>query len=381
MRWQRWGSVALFLASAGTALLGGCGSGGPDPEAADAPPPSVTVVRLAAEPVTEKQEFVGRVAAAERVELRARVQGFLQERSFTEGQTVSAGDALFRIEPDPYQAIVAQREADLHRAQAEHTNSQAQLRRGEELLRNNDIPRARVDELRAAEAVAEAGIAQAEAALKAARLNLDYTEIRAPIAGRVGLARYTVGNLVGPESGVLATLVQQDPIYVRFPLTQHDLLAHRTLVRESGGDASAAVVHLRLADGTRYEHSGRVDFIDVTVDPGTDTVLIRSRFENPDGLLVAGQYVGVLVESGEPETGVLVPQSSLQVDQTGFFVLVLDDEDRVQVRRVETGPMLGGRAVIKAGLAPGDRVVVEGVQKVRPGQAVTATPWQPPVRD
>jgi len=380
MRWQRRSRIAVFTAWS-ILFLAGCGNGGPGTEAGGALAPGVTVVQVEPEPVTETREFVGRVVAAERVELMARVQGFLRERDFIEGQKVSVGDRLFLIEPEPYQAVVAQREADLHRVQAEFTNARAQLRRGEELLKDNNIPRARVDELRAAEAVAEAGIAQAEAALQAAQLNLDYTEVLAPIDGSIGLARYSVGNLVGPDSGVLATLVQQDPIYVQFPLTHRDLLAKRRLVQERGGDPTAVVVHLRLADGSRYGHAGQIDFVDVTVDPGTDTVLVRSLFANPDSLLLAGQYIEVLVESGESELALLLPQSALQIDQTGIFVLVLDDEERVQVRRIDTGPMVGARIVVKTGLAPGDRVVVEGVQKVRPGQTVTAAPWLPPVRD
>jgi len=361
-------------------LLTACGGSGPA-EPPSGPPPSVTLVQLETEPVTETREFVGRVTAAERVDLRARVQGFLQELSFTEGHRVEAGDRLFLIEPDGYQAVVAQRAADIERVRAEATNANAQLRRGEELLETNAIARARVDELRAAAAVAAASIAQAEAALKAAQLNLDYTEIRAPISGRIGLSRYTVGNLIGPESGVLATLVQQDPIYVQFPLTQTELLAYRRQVLDEGGDASAAVIQIQLADGSLYEHEGRVDFVDVTVDPGTDTVLLRSRLPNPDNLLVPGQFVVVIVKSGEPEMGLLVPQSSLQMDQLGLSVLVLDDEDRVQVRRITVGQQIGARVVARSGLEPGDRIVVEGIQKVRPGQPVTATPWQPPLRD
>ncbi len=380
MRWQRRSRIAFFTGWS-IIVLAGCGNGGPGIEAGSAPAPAVTVALLEPEPVTETQEFVGRVVAAERVELMARVPGFLRERDFIEGQKVSAGDRLFLIEPEPYQAVLTQRAADVDRARAEFGNAQSQLRRGEELLKTNDIPRARVDELRAAESVAKAGIAQAEAAQQAAQLNLDYTEIRAPIDGSIGLSRFSIGNLVGPESGVLATMVQQDPIYVQFPLTQRDLLAQRRLVQERGGDPAAVVVHLRLADGARYEHDGQIDFVDVTVDPGTDTVLVRSLFPNPRNLLLAGQYLGVVIASGEPEMALLVPQSALQIDQTGFFVLVLDDEERVQVRRVATGPMVGARIVVQTGLGAGDRVVVEGVQKVRPGQAVTASPWQPPVRD
>ncbi|TVP89591.1 MAG: efflux RND transporter periplasmic adaptor subunit [Thioalkalivibrio sp.] len=369
-----------IVAGAAAILLAGCGT--EDPAATQAgPPPAVTVVQLETEPVTETREFVGRVSAAERVEIRARVQGFLEARLFVEGQTVAAGDPLFRIEPDAYEAAVAQREADIERARAESENAQAQLRRGEELLQNNDIPRARVDELRAAAATARAGIAQAEAGLKAARLNLDYTEIQAPIDGRIGLSRYTVGNIVGPESGGLTTLVQLDPIDVQLPLPQRELLEYRRAVLDQGGDPAAVRVSLRLADRSRYDHAGFLDFVDVAVDPGTDSVLVRSRLPNPDGLLVPGQFVTVILEIGEPQTAILVPQSSLQVDQIGPFVLALDDRQQVEVRRITTGRQVGGRVVVRSGLSEGDRVVVEGVQKVRPGQAVTATPWQPPATD
>ncbi|MBS0001633.1 MAG: efflux RND transporter periplasmic adaptor subunit [Thioalkalivibrio sp.] len=374
------GVILGIVLGATTILLGACSAEDPTGTQA-APPAGVTVVQLKTEPVTETREFVGRVSAAERVEILARVQGFLEERLFREGQTVTVGDPLLRIESDAYEAAVAQREADVERARAEAENAKAQLLRGEELVRNNDISRARVDELRAAEAIASAGIAQAEAGLKAARLNLEYTEIRAPIDGRIGLSRYTVGNLVGPEAGVLATVVQLDPIDVQLPLPQRELLEYRRAVLDHGGDPAAVMVHLRLADGSRYGQGGTVDFVDVTVDPGTDSVLVRSRLPNPDGLLVPGQFVTVILEIGEPETALLVPQSSLQMDQLGLFVLVVDDQQQVAVRRVTTGQQVGGRVVVQSGLSEGDRVVVEGVQKVRPGQSVTATPWQPPTSD
>jgi membrane fusion protein (multidrug efflux system) len=379
IRWHLPARVGLLVPL--LAALGGCDGLGRDTQSVEGPPPSVTVVQLESEPVTQSARFVGRVVAAERVELLARVPGFLRETSFLEGQKVAVGDRLFLIEPEPYATTVAQRQADVARARAEYTNALAQLRRGEELLKTNDIARARVDELRAAETVAESGIAQAEAALASAQLNLDYTEITAPISGRIGLSNFTVGSFVGPESGALATLVQMDPIYVQFPLTQRDLLEHRKRTAEQGGTSGDTVVHLELADGSRYAHASRIDFLDVTVDPGTDTVLVRASFQNPEGILIPGQYINVTVDAGSPEWAVLLPQSAVQIDQVGTFVLVLDEENRVQVRRVTLGPQQGMRAVIPTGLAPGDRVVVEGIQKVRPGQQVTAAPWQPAVRN
>lgn len=379
IRWHLPARVGLLVPL--LVALAGCDGTGRDTPSVEGPPPSVTVVQLESERVTQTARFVGRVVAAERVELLARVPGFLRETRFIEGQKVTVGDRLFLIEPEPYATTVAQRQADVARARAEHTNALAQLRRGEQLLKTNDIAQARVDELRAAETVAESGIAQAEAALASAQLNLDYTEITAPISGRIGLSSFTVGSFVGPESGALATLVQMDPIYVQFPLTQRDLLEHRKRAAQRGGASEDTVVHLELADGSRYVHGSRIDFLDVTVDPGTDTVLVRASFPNPEGILIPGQYINVTVDAGSPESAVLLPQSAVQIDQVGTFVLVLDEENRVQVRRVTLGPQQGMRAVIPTGLAPGDRVVVEGIQKVRPGQQVTAAPWQPAVRN
>jgi membrane fusion protein (multidrug efflux system) len=312
------------------------------------------------------------VVAAERVDLRARVQGFLKERHFTEGQAVKAGQVLFKIEPDQYRAVVEQREADLNKAEADELNARLQFKRGEELLRSNAIAQAKVDELRANATVAKASIAQAQAAVTAARLDLGYTDITAPIDGSIGLAKLSIGNLVGPDSGTLATLVQRDPIYVHFPVTQRQLLQHRKQVAEKGGDPKNVQVRARLADGSLYAETGRINFIDVTTDKGTDSVTLRAQFPNPNGLLVNGQYTGVQVESGSPELAILIPQSALQLDQQGTFVLVVDGENKAQVRRVTTGQAKGAEVIVKQGLKEGELVIAEGVQKVRPGQEVKA---------
>jgi len=326
--------------------------------------------------VEEQAQYVGRVVAADKVELRARVQGFLKERRFQEGQEVAVGDLLFRIEPDQYQSLVQQRLAGVAKAEADAQNAVAQLARGEELLKSKNTSQAQVDELRAAAAIAKAGIAQAKAALAAAELDLGYTEVKAPVAGRIGLAKYTVGNLVGPSSGPLATVVSRDPIHVQFPLTQRELLQAKREVQAKGGDPKNLIVRVRLPDGDLYAEEGRLDFVDVTTDPGTDTVTLRAELPNPDGILVDGQYVGVTVQAGEPESAVVVPQSSLQVDQQGVFVMVIDKEHKAQVRRVQTGTEAGGDIAVTQGLDEGELVITEGVQKIRPGQAVSATPAQ-----
>jgi len=369
------GGPTLVLAGTLT-LLVACGAEAPSTPGASAAPPAVVVVNAETKPVEQEAQFVGRVVAVDKVELRARVEGFLKERAFTEGQEVSVEELLFQIEPDQYQSIVQQRQADVAKAEADAKNADAQLARGEELLKTNNISQAQVDELRAASGIADAGIAQAKAALAAAELDLGYTEVKAPVAGRIGLASYTVGNLVGPTSGPLATIVSHDPIYVQFPLTQRALLAAKADVKEQGGDPSKIAVRVRLPNGRLYDEAGQLNFVDVTTDPGTDTVTLRAELPNPDSILVDGQYVGVTVQAGEPESAIVIPQASLQLDQQGVYVMVVDDDKKAQVRRIETGREVGSDIVVTKGLSEGDLVITEGVQKIRPGQVVSATPAQ-----
>ncbi len=365
----------IMVLAAVLTQLGGCGAEAPKAPAA-APPPSVIAVPAKSEPINEQAAFVGRVVAVNRVELRARVPGFLKERRFTEGQQAQADEVLFLIEPDQYQAIVEQRKADVAKAVAEEQNAIAQLKRGEELLKSKNISAAEVDKLRAAQSVAKASIEQAKAALAAAELDLGYTQIKAPVAGRVGLAKYTVGNLVGPESGPLATLVSADPIYVQFPLTQREVLEARRDIKAKGGDPKSVVVSARLPDGSLYDHTGHINFIDVTTDQGTDSVTLRAELANPEGILVDGQFVGVVAQAGEHESAIVIPQSAMQVDQQGVFVLIVDAEGKAQIRRIQTGAQQGAKVAVTEGLAEGDLVITQGVQKVRPGQPVTASPPQ-----
>ena len=354
-------------------LLAGCGGEAP-PEPAGAPPPSVIAVPARVEAVGEQSDFVGRVAAMDKVDLRARVPGFLKRRAFTEGQDVEGGDLLFEIEPDQYLTVVQQREADLAKAKADQLNTAAQLKRGQELIRDKNIAQAKLDELQAADSIALASIEQAKAALDSAKLDLSYTRVLAPVAGRIGLAKYTIGNLVGPESGPLATLISHDPIYVQFPLTQRDLLEAKRANQAKGGDPKNVVIHVRLPDGSLYDQTGKLNFVDVTTDAGTDTVTLRAELPNPNRFLVDGQYVGVVVQAGEPESAIVIPQSALQVDQQGTFVLVIDSEGKAQIRRVQTGQPKGSLITVKSGLKEGELVISEGIQKVRPGQPVSATP-------
>ncbi|NCC27896.1 MAG: efflux RND transporter periplasmic adaptor subunit [Gammaproteobacteria bacterium] len=356
----------------GSLTLSGCGK--PNAPAPAMPPPSVVVVPAQSSVVDEEASFVGRVLAVNRVDLRARVEGFLEERRFTEGQEVKVGDILFVIEPGQYAAAVEQRQADLEKARADQLNTAAQLARGLELVKAKNISQSSVDELQAADSIAKAGITLAQAALTRAMLDLSYTTITAPVPGRIGLASYTVGNLVGPASGTLATIVSRDPVYVQFPVTQRDLLGARQTIEDKGGNARDVKVRVRLPDGTLYEHAGRLDFVDVTTDPGTDSVTLRAELPNPDGILVDRQYVGVLLEAGAPESAILIPQSALQVDQQGVYVMILDADGKAQTRRIETGQNKGADSVVTKGLVEGELVITQGIQQVRPGQAVSAAP-------
>ena len=218
--------------------------------------------------------------------------------------------------------------------------------------------------------MAAASIQEAQAELQQAQINLGYTEIHAPIAGRISRADFSVGNLVGPDSGVLATIVSQDPIYVTFPVSQRELLAHR-------GRRGEPVVRVTLPDGTLYEHAGKLNFQDVRVDPGTDTLTVRAELPNPDRVLIDGQFVGVRVERGEPKRVLAVPQAAVQVNQAGPYVLVVGDDDKVAARRVRLGALEGVQVVVEDGLSEGERVIVEGIQKVRPGMAVAVSEAEP----
>ena len=365
-RFRSW-TRAVMVCAVGLAPLG-CGE---DRQAAPAaPPPAVTVVKLVTEDIRPTASFTGRVQAKDKVELRARVDGFLEQRLFTEGGSVKEGDLLFVIEKGPYQAAVDQDQAALEKAQATLQLAEVEVERQTQLVSKNVGTQAKLDEVTARQGEARGEVAAQKAALEKARLQLGYTDIRAPISGRIGRALISVGNFVGPSSGVLATIVSQDPIYVTFPVTQREILE----VRKGDGSASRPTeytIYLRLADGSRYAHVGKVDFLDVTASQSTDTVQVRAVFPNPEHFLVDGQLVSVVAEVGKGERAIVLPQQALQIDQTGPFVLLVDKDNKVQVRRIETGETRGSGIVVTKGLTAGERVITEGIQRVRPGQVVT----------
>jgi membrane fusion protein, multidrug efflux system len=362
----------MLLALVGAVLLAGCGQEETASPQAAPPSPAVTVAPVAPADVRPKSEFVGRVEAVNKVDLRARVTGFLEKRPFREGQEVKAGDLLFVIEQAPYQAAVDQRRAELASADANRANTKVQLQRGEELLKNKNIPASEVDTRRAQDEMAAASILEAQAALEQAQINFGYTDIHAPIDGKIGRATYTVGNLVGPDSGVLATIVSQEPMYVTFPVSAAVILQAR---REAGGalpEPSRFVVRVKLPDGSIYQHPGEIDFLNNQVAQGTDTLAARAVFPNPERVLVDGQFVTVTVEAGQPVTALVVPQGTVQVDQAGPYVLVVGTDQKVEQRRVALGADQGTDVVVQSGLKQGERIIVSGIQKVRPGMQVAA---------
>jgi len=360
--WRHALAALSFIARCGAAAAQGA-----------SPPPAVAVAPVVSRQVTETGDFIGRVTAIDKVDIVARVPGFIEERYFTEGQQVKTGDLLFRIEQATYKAAVEQQRANLAKAKATEVNAALQLGRAKALVSKQATPQATVDQRAADEAAAQANVLAAQALLDQADINLGYTQIRSPIDGRIGLANFTVGNLVDPSSGKLATIVRQDPIYVIFQASERDVINYKRRIAESADKSPHAAVHIQLPNGSAYPHPGLTNLLDVQVETTTDTVAVRAQVPNPEGLLIPGGVVGVTVERGAPRPALVVPQSAVQLDQAGRYVLVVDEAKKVELRRVTTGVEQGRDVVVTDGLKEGELVIVEGIQKVRPGQVVAAS--------
>jgi membrane fusion protein, multidrug efflux system len=351
-------------------------------------PPAVGVVRAERQQITETNEFIGRIQSIGRVALVARVSAFLEKRAFVEGSEVKKGDLLYLLEQPPFQAQVDADKASVAQLEAQHTYAEKQLDRAQYLLKTPAGQQQNVDQTLSNERSLAAQVAAAQAQLEQAEINLGYTEIRAPIDGRISATDVTEGNVVSPTTGTLANLVSQDPMYVLFPVSTREGLDLRDRYEPKGG-LNAAIVKLRLPDGRIYGQDGKLDYVSPTIATNTDTVTVRAVIPNPliPGLppggpapreLFDGEFVNVLLEGVQPVTVLAIPRAAVLSDQQGDYVYVVDAQNKAQRRPIQLGQSTPSTAVVSNGLTEGELVISEGLQRVRPGEVVSPGPASPP---
>ncbi|SCU88921.1 Cation/multidrug efflux system, mebrane-fusion component [Cupriavidus necator] len=338
------------------------------------PAPAIEVAAVVGQTITEWDEFSGRVEAVERVEIRPRVGGTIDAVHFREGALVKKGDPLFTIDPRPYAAEVARADAALAAAQVRAAHAQSEQARAQRLLDDNAISKREFDERINAARETSANVRAAQAQLETARLNLAYTRITAPVAGRVSRAEITVGNLVaaGTASPALTTVVSVSPIYASFEIDEQSYL--RYTAPGAGGGQPNLPVYLGLANEDGNPHEGKIQSVDNRLDPRSGTIRVRAVFQNEDGRLLPGLYAKVKLGGGAPHAAVLVNDRAIGTDQGKKFVLVLDKTNKLVYREVELGPNHDGLRVVRKGLKPGETIVVNGLQRVRPGDTVQPKP-------
>ena len=335
---------------------------------AQMPAQSVDVIVAKRQKITPEASFVAKIEAQEKVGLRARVTGFLQEKLFNEGDIVKKGQPLFIIEPVNFEAQVRQAEANLARAEAESVNADAQFERTKTLYKTKDVSAAKLDEARAAKDAATAVVAQMKASLDLARKDLEYTTIVAPMDGKIGEKTFSVGELIGPSSGVLAEIVSINPIDAVFSVSENQLL---TLQEQFGSDKDTTVDFI-TSNGKTYPHTGIIDFIDIALDETMNTLKIKASFPNPDNRLISGQYGRVLLKASHQIDKIVIPMKAVQRDLMSTYVYVVDGENKISKREIKTGLELPNfDIVIEDGLTVGEQVVVAGFQKIANGMAVT----------
>jgi len=366
---------AVLLAA--LVLLPGC-SESPQKQTAPPPPPVVTIAKPTKRTVVDQDEYVGRFVAIDSVEIRARVSGYLDRIDFTDGQMVKQGDLLFTLDKRPYQTALDQAIGNLEQARANLAFAETDLARGAQLVRERTITEQTFDQRTQAKRVAEATVRAREAAVASARLDLDFTELRAPVAGRIGDRRVSPGNLVtGGTTGntsLLATIVSTDPIRFEFTFDEASYLRYERLA-QSGRDVTSregsVIVALKLLDEPDFQHQGRMDFVDNVIDRASGTIRGRAVFSNADGVFTPGMFGRVRVPGSPSYVAVLVPDTAIGTEQARKFVLVVDADNVVRVKYVTLGQVFDNLRVIKSGLDENDRVVVNGLMRARPNQKVT----------
>ena len=360
-------------------VLSGCDKK-TDATAAPAPPPEVGVVEVQAQPVQLTTELSGRTSAHLIAEVRPQVSGIIQQRLFTEGSDVKAGAVLYRIDPATYQAAYDSAKAALSKAEANLMPYRLKEERYRDLVKINAVSQQDYDDVIASLGQAEADIEGAKAAVQSARINLDYTCVKAPISGRIGRSAVTTGALVtASQADPLATIQQLDPVYVDVTQSTSELLRLKRNLASglvTNAESQQAAVKLILEDGTPYPHSGTMKFSEVTVNQSTGSVTLRTLFPNPDLLLLPGMFVSAVVEEGVNELGIMVPQRGVSRDTSGnATALVVGADDKVEPRTLKVARAIGDQWLVSEGLQPGDRLIVEGLQRARPGTTVKPVPF------
>lgn len=375
---------AAFAGSIVLSALAGCGQNPQSQPQAGPPPPAVTVGSPIQRSITDFDEYVGRFVAIDSVEVRARVSGYLDKIHFTDGQTVKEGDLLFTIDKRPFQTALDQARANLQRARAELAFAEGDLERASQLVRDKTITQQTFDQRTQVKRVAEANVAAQEAAVRQAELDLQFTDLRAPVSGRIGDRRVSVGNLVtGGTAGtttLLATIVSTDPIRFEFTFDEASYLRYERIAANGGGQSKkddiaarggSTLVRLKLIDEKDFIHVGRMDFIDNVIDRSTGTIRGRAVFANAAGIFTPGMFARLQVPGSVPYTALLIPDSAIGSEQARKFVYVVRPDDTVAQKYVQLGQLADGDRVIKSGLEPTDRVIIEGLMRAKPGIKVT----------
>jgi membrane fusion protein, multidrug efflux system len=363
-----------------------CGAGDAWAQMGPGGPPLVGVVKAELTPIYQSSEYIGRVQAISKITLRARVTGLLEERDFQEGDEVKKGQKLFVIEQPPYEAAVLQAQGQVVQAEAALRNAKQNLNRSQTLLNTPAGQRSTVDNDVASAGQSQGSLLVAEAQLQTAQINLGYTTILSPIDGRIGIST-DPGNTVAFTDAALATVVSEDPEYVLFPVSEVDASRLKSQYAGQGGLA-AMTVKLRLPDGEMYDKTGTIDFSDISVNASTDTLDLRAVVPNPrradtkalggDRTLVDGGFVTVILQSKNPEQQVTVPRAAVLADQQGYYVFTVGAGNKAERRNVTLGDSTALLAVIASGVTPGELVIADGVQRVRPGAPVKTAPYTPP---
>ncbi|OWJ65277.1 efflux RND transporter periplasmic adaptor subunit [Inquilinus limosus] len=375
------GRVLGTLAALGTvAFLAACNESGSSQAQSAPPPPPVTVASPLVKKITEYDEFTGRYEATARVEVRARVSGYLQSINFADGAMVKQGDVLFTIDPRPYQATVDSAKADLTSAQARLDLAKVQLDRASSLVAQSNVSRSSYDQAVQERRAAEAAVAQTTAALQSAQLNLDFTQVKAPMAGRVSNRRVDIGNLVtgDPSSTLLTTIVALDPIYFEFDMSEADYLAYQRAVvagKLPSTRDNQTLIQTRLPDEQEWPHAGTMNFVDNQLDPGSGTIRARAILDNKDLFITPGQFGRIRLPGSNEYDAVLIPDSAILTDQSNRIVMTVKDDGTVEPKIIRPGPTQpGGLRIVREGLTGQDKVIINGLVRARPGGKVTPQP-------